>query len=191
MVTMLERASQRWWTLVVRGVLVILFGILILAVPVSSAVTALIFLFGIFALLDGFLSLGMLSRPAHGRWLWGVIGVLSIAAGIIDLVWPGFTAVALFFLIAWWAILTGIAEVVMAVAYSDRIENEWAVVLSGLLSIGFGLVLVIWPGPGMLAVLALIATYAILRGVMLIVAGVRMRKLLHATTSEPRATTFP
>jgi uncharacterized membrane protein HdeD (DUF308 family) len=190
MVTLLERATQRWWTLVVRGVLVILFGILVLAVPISSVVTALVFLFGIYALLDGFTSLGMASRPTPGRWLFGVVGVVSIAVGVIDLVWPGITAVVLFFLIAWWAILTGIAEVVAAVVYSDRIENEWAVVLSGLLSIGFGLVLVIWPGPGLLALLSLIATFAILRGIMLIVAGVRLRRFGRAI-SEPRVTTFP
>jgi uncharacterized membrane protein HdeD (DUF308 family) len=122
--------------------------------------------------------------------MFGIVGVLSILAGVLALVWPGITAVALFYLIAWWAILIGIVEVVTAIAYSDRIENEWALVLSGLLAIGFGLILVIWPGPGVVAVLALIATFAILRGIMLIVAGVRLRKLAHAT-SEPHVTTFP
>ena len=172
-----ERVAERWWSPVLRGVLAIVFGVLTVYVP-AAAVLGLVVLYGIYALADGITSFVMLSSArGRRRWFFGIAGVLSIAAGLIALFWPGITAAALFFVIAWWAILLGITELAGAVAYSDVIENEWPVVVSGLLWVGFGLLLVIWPATGVVAVLALIATAAILRGITLIVAGARLRRL--------------
>lgn len=177
MAIVIERASQRWWSLVVRGVLVILFGVLAIVIP-PVAVWGLVLLFGIYSLADGLAALAMLYRVnGRGRWLFGLMGVLSIAAGLIAFLWPGITAIALFYVIAWWAILMGLLELIGATSYSYAIENEWAVVVSGLLWIGFGVMLLIWPLAGVVAVLSLIATFAILRGIMLIVGGVRLRQL--------------
>ena len=173
----LERASSRWWTLIVRGILAIGFGILAITVP-GAALTALVFLFGFYAMADGLSSLSLLLSPrAEGGWLLGLAGVLSIAAGAFAIAWPGLTAVALFYVIATWAIVIGVAELIGAIAYSREIESEWAFVLSGLLWIAFGIIVVIWPGIGVLAVLALIATVAVLSGVLLIIVGARLKRL--------------
>jgi uncharacterized membrane protein HdeD (DUF308 family) len=181
----LERAAKRWWTLVIRGLLSIAFGILAIARP-GPAVMALVLVFGIYAIAEGIAALSMVLSPvAEGSWLIGFSGVLSIAAGIIALVWPGITAVALFYLIAIWAIAIGVLELVAAVRYSDEIEGEWTFVLSGLLWIAFGVVVVGWPRIGVVAVLALIATAAILRGLLEIVAGVRLRRFGRTLTSTP------
>jgi uncharacterized membrane protein HdeD (DUF308 family) len=179
----LERAAKRWWTLVVRGLLSIAFGILAIRLP-GAAVMTLVILFGVYAIAQGLASLSLfLSPAAEGSWVVGVSGIVSIAAGIIALVWPGITAVALFYVIAFWAIAVGAIELYAAVRYSDQIEGEWAYVLSGLLWIAFGVIVVGWPAIGAVAVLALIATTAILRGVMEIIIGVRLRKASRVLTS--------
>jgi uncharacterized membrane protein HdeD (DUF308 family) len=172
----LERATKRWWTLVVRGLLAIAFGILAIRVP-GAAVMTLVVLFGVYAIAEGLSSLSMFLSPvAEGSGWVGFSGIVSIAAGVIALIWPGITALALFYVIAFWAIILGIIELVAAVRYSSALENEWAYALSGLLWIAFGVIVIGWPRMGVVAMLALIATAAILRGVMLIVAGVRLRK---------------
>jgi uncharacterized membrane protein HdeD (DUF308 family) len=179
----LERATKRWWTLVIRGLLAIAFGILAIRVP-GAAVMTLVIIFGVYAIAEGLASLSMFLSPvAEGSGWIGFSGVLSIAAGVIALIWPGITAVALFYVIAFWAIILGIIELVAAVRYSSALENEWAYALSGLLWIAFGVIVIGWPRMGVVAMLALIATAAILRGVMLIVAGVRLRRAHQVLTS--------
>ncbi|HKQ67813.1 MAG TPA: DUF308 domain-containing protein [Polyangiaceae bacterium] len=172
----LERAAHRWWTLVIRGLLAILFGILTVTLPGATILT-LVFVYGIFAIADGLTSLSLFLRPAsEGGWLVALGGLVSIAAGIIALVWPGITALALIWLIAIAAIVVGVLEISAAVAYSKELENEWAFVLSGVLWIAFGVIELVWPGVGIVAALALIATFAIIRGVTLIVSGVRLHR---------------
>jgi uncharacterized membrane protein HdeD (DUF308 family) len=172
----LERATKRWWTLVLRGILAIAFGILAIRVP-AAAVLTLVIIFGVYAIAEGLASLSMfLSPAAEGSGWIGFSGVLSVAAGVIALIWPHITALALFYVIAFWAITLGIIELVAAVRYSSALENEWAYALSGLLWIAFGVIVIGWPRMGVVAILALIATAAILRGVMLIVAGARLRR---------------
>jgi uncharacterized membrane protein HdeD (DUF308 family) len=181
----LERATQRWWTLVVRGILAIAFGILAVAAP-PAAVMVMVFIFGIYAIADGLTALSVLLSPLtpeRGGWLLGLGGLASVAAGIVALAWPGITAIVLFVVIACWAIVLGVTEIIGAIAYSQEIENEWAIILSGLLWVAFGVIVLVWPGAGVLAVLALVATFAIIRGVMLIVAGARLRKIRTRLTS--------
>jgi len=182
---LIERATGRWWSLLLRGVLAIAFGILAIALP-GTAVMALVFVFGIFSLADGFTTFSALSQvPSRGKWLYVLEGVLSILAGLVALLWPGITAIALFYLIAWWAIFIGVIEIASAAAYGDEMTNEWPVILSGILLIVFGAILVIWPRVGAVAVLSLICTFAILRGIMLLVAGFRLRRVHSAITREP------
>jgi len=181
----LERVTQRWWTLVVRGILAIAFGILTVAEP-PAAVMAMVIIFGIYAIADGLTALSVLLSPVtpeRGGWLLGLGGLVSVAAGILALAWPGITAIALFLVIAWWAIVLGAMEIIGAIAYSNEIENEWAVILSGLLWIGFGVIMLVWPRAGVLAMLAIIATFAIIRGVTLVVAGARLRRLRNRLTT--------
>jgi uncharacterized membrane protein HdeD (DUF308 family) len=182
----LQSAARNWWTLVVRGLLAIAFGILTITVP-KAAVLSLVVVFGVYAIVEGVVELGMLRNPAAERkWVFGLAGLLSIAAGIIAFIWPGITAVALFYLIAWWAIALGIVEIVSAITYSDALENEWAYVISGLLWVGFGIILIVWPNLGVVTVLALIATAALLRGILLMVAGFRMRTFYRRVTTPLR-----
>jgi len=104
-----------------------------------------------------------------------VEGVLGVVAGIVALGWPGITALVLLYIIAFWATFTGIAEIIAAVALRREIEGEWALILGGVLSVIFGLILVFLPGVGLLSLVWLVAIYAIVFGIALIALAFRVR----------------
>jgi uncharacterized membrane protein HdeD (DUF308 family) len=169
--------ARNWWAVALRGLFAVLFGIAAFAWP-ELTLLSLVWLFGIYAVLDGIFSIvsAITNRQENDRW-WLVLleGIIGIAAGVVAFVWPGITAIALVYLIAAWAILTGIFEIVAAIRLRKEIEGEWLLALSGILSLIFGVALMIWPGAGALALVWVIAAYAIVFGVVLIILGFRMR----------------
>lgn len=174
---MLKTLARNWWLLALRGGLAILFGVLALFFP-GIALTTLVFLFGAYALVDGGVSLyaAVRSRSRNRRW-WVLLleGVAGIVAGILTFIWPGITALVLLYLIAFWAMVTGVLEIAAAFELRQEINNEWLLGLSGVLSILFGILLVIAPGSGALAVTWLIGIYAIMFGIVLISLSWRLR----------------
>lgn len=106
-------------------------------------------------------------------------GLLGIAVGIIAFAWPGITALALLYLIAFWAIFTGVLEVIAAFRLRHEVEGEWLLAISGVLSVLFGLALIVRPATGALAVIWLIGAYSIAYGVLMIALGFRMRSWSH------------
>lgn len=174
---MLEQLVRNWWALVLRGVLAILFGILAFIWPGITA-TVLVYLFGAYVLLDGIFAVIGAFRQAGERAGWWVLlleGLAGIGVGILAFIWPGVTATVLVFFIAAWAILTGIFEILAAIRLRREIEGEWLMVLAGLLSVLFGILIFIWPAAGIQAVIWLIGGYAILFGLLLIFLGLRLR----------------
>ncbi|MBZ0299665.1 MAG: HdeD family acid-resistance protein, partial [Anaerolineae bacterium] len=140
----------------------------------------LVVLFGGYALVDGFILsiLAFKNRKNDSNWwLMLLTGLVSIAAGIVTFIWPGITTVSLFYVIVAWAIFTGISEVIYAIQFRKEIEGEWLLVLDGILSVGFGMLLIAQPIPGALAVLWMIGVYAVAYGVMLVVLAFRLRNL--------------
>jgi uncharacterized membrane protein HdeD (DUF308 family) len=173
----LRRLADYWWTLVVRGVLAILFGIVAWIWP-GLTVTVLAVLFGAWLFADGIL--GIVSSFVNRNrvdsvWPFVIGGLVNIIAGIVVLLWPGLSAMALMYFIAAWAILTGIFAIVAAIQLRKRIENEWAIGLTGLLSIVFGVLTMIFPGTGAVTLVWVIGIYAIVFGIGLIAAGFRLR----------------
>jgi uncharacterized membrane protein HdeD (DUF308 family) len=135
-------------------------------------------LFGAYALVDGvFAIVGVFGGTRMGtpRWLLFLEGVVSILAGLIAFFLPGLTAIALLYLIAAWAIITGIAEVATAFRLRQEIQGEWALILGGVLSVLFGLILAVLPAVGILSLIWLIGAYAVAFGVLLVIAGFRAR----------------
>lgn len=158
-----------WWALALRGLIAILFGILALALP-GVTLSLLVILFGAYVLIEGLLtiaaSLGAHKKMAH----WGILlleGFVCVVIGIIIFVWPVITAVVLLFLIAIWAIVTGILEIIAAVQIRESASDEWLLIIGGILSFIFGIILLACPALGLLAVIWIIGIYAIIFGVLL------------------------
>jgi len=136
---MVSNLAENWWALVLRGIAGVLFGIVALVWP-PGAVTALVLLFGAYALVDGIFNLIAAFRaPREGkRWGWlAFSGVIGVATGLIAFFFPSITALALVLLVAAWSLVTGVAEIVVAVRLRREIEHEWLLGLSGLLSVAF------------------------------------------------------
>ncbi len=153
-----------------RGLAAIAFGIIALVWP-SSTLLALVLVFGIFAIIGGIamVAAALQNREEHG---WGVFlfeGILWILVGVVALVWPGITALAFLYLIAAWAIITGILELIAPLTYPMSFGRGLLMVLAGLVSIAFGILIAAQPASGLLAVVWLIGLYAIVFGVINIV----------------------
>lgn len=169
---LLEHASRNWWMLLLRGIIAIVFGLCAFLWP-GLTLAVLILLWGAFALVDGVIAV---IEGGRVRW-WSILffGVLAIAAGLFALLQPGITALALLFVIAIWAIARGILEIVAAIRLRKELTNEWLLVLSGLLSIGLGVLFVMFPGAGILSLLWLLGAYALVAGILMIVLSFRLR----------------
>lgn len=168
---------RHWWALVLRGILAVLFGILVIVWP-GLALTSLIYLVGAYMFVDGIFAIaGSLTQREHYQpwWLTLIEGIIGVIAGIIAFVYPGLTAFTLLYIIGFWAILTGVFEIAAAIRLRQVVRDEWLLLLSGVLSILFGLFVFFFPGAGALAILSIIAAYAIIFGVMLVILGFRLR----------------
>ncbi|MBP2475838.1 uncharacterized membrane protein HdeD (DUF308 family) [Crossiella equi] len=175
-----ELLLRRWWLVVVRGVAAILFGVLGLVWP-GLTLLALVFLFAFYTLLDGVVAVAgaVAHREAAGadRWLVGLLGAAGVVTGLVALMWPDITALVLLFLIAAWAVVTGVLEIVSGWQLRKVITGELLLFVSGALSVVLGLLLFAFPGQGALALVVTIAAFAILWGIVLVMLGVRLRKL--------------
>ena len=173
---MLELLTGRWWWLLVRGIVAILFGLAAFFLP-GVTLLALIYLFGVFAIVDG-VTLIVFGRRAGMKWYWSALaGLVSIAAGVVAIAWPGLSAVALLWVIAFWAILNGLFQILTAIEIRKEVEGEWVLFLAGILAVAFGVILLFRPGAGALAVLWLIGTFAILLGILMIVLSFKLKGL--------------
>jgi uncharacterized membrane protein HdeD (DUF308 family) len=170
---------RHWWALAVRGLAAVIFGILALVLP-GITLALLVLLFGAFALVNGILAIVAALRTG-GDYVWGLLleGVVGILAGLLALTWPGLTALVLLYIIAAWAILSGVLEVVSATRLRRVIDNEWAWIAGGALSILFGIVVLVAPGAGALALVWLIGAYAIIFGFTLFALAWRVREFSH------------
>ena len=172
---MITTLAQNWWTLIVRGVAAIIFGILAYIWP-DITFTVLVLFFGAYALWDGvFAVIGAFRTQGERRWALILAGLVGIAAGLITFFWPGAATLAILTIIAAWAIVTGVFEIIGAIRLRKEIEGEWLLLLSGSLSVLFGIALVIWPVAGLVAVTWMIGAYAIIFGILLIALGFRLR----------------
>jgi uncharacterized membrane protein HdeD (DUF308 family) len=179
--------SRNWWVLALRGLAAIVFGVLAFLWP-SITLFVLVLLFGAYMFVDGIFAIVAAVRAA-GRearwWLLLIEGVLGVLAGLVAAFWPGLTALALLYFIAAWAIVSGILEVIGAIRLRQEIEGEWALGLSGALSVLFGILLVVIPAPaGLLSLVWLIGAYALVFGVLLLVLAFRLRSAPGMRTSQ-------
>ena len=176
---LLEDLSDNWWVILLRGIVGVIFGLVAFVSP-GATLLALVFVWGAYALVDGAFALYMTylaARQERRWWPYLLEGLAGIGAGALAFVVPGITALALLYLIAAWAIVTGIVEIVAAVDLRKQIQNEWLLGLAGALSIIFGIVVAVMPDAGALAVVWTVGAYALLFGITLVVLAFRVRSL--------------
>ncbi|CAL9466682.1 hypothetical protein SUDANB121_02762 [Nocardiopsis dassonvillei] len=178
--------SRNWWMVVLRGVAAVLFGLIALIWPGLTTV-ALALVFGVYALVDAAVLGYAASRAARGtRTPLVVQAVLSAIMGLIALIWPVAAVIALVFVIGVWAVITGVSEIVTAVRLRSQISSEWLLIFAGALSVVFGLLLWFWPLAGAQAIVFVVGVYALIFGVVMIVAGVRLRGAADALVDSDR-----
>lgn len=181
MVTVLAR---NWWALALRGLFAIVFGLIALLMP-GVTLIALIYLFGAYSLVDGIFGVAAAVRAAeaHNRWGWLLVeGLAGIVTGLIAFIVPGITAIVLLYLIAAWALVTGVLELLAAFRLRGLLANEWMLLLGGAASVIFGVLLIVRPGAGALALLWLIGVYALLFGILILMLAFRLRG--HAAAAK-------
>lgn len=173
-----EQIGRHWGWVALRGVVAILFGLMAMFMP-AITLSALVLVWGAFALADGVLALiaGIRIRD-QGKPLWAliIVGLLGVAAGIVTFLWPGLTALILLYIIAFWALAAGVFQIVAAIRFRKQIRNEWFLGLSGLVSVLFGGMLVMQPGAGALALVWVIGIYAVFFGILLLVFSFRLKQ---------------
>jgi uncharacterized membrane protein HdeD (DUF308 family) len=179
--TMVHALAKNWWLLLLRGIAAIIFGVLAFVWPGLTLLTLILF-YGAFALVDGVLAIiaAITGGAPAPRWWLAIVGLLGIAAGLLTFLMPGLSALVLLLFIAGWAIATGVLQIVGAVRLRKEIDNEWLLILTGVISVLFGIGMMLAPGAGALALVWVIGTYAVISGVLLVALAFRLKKHSHS-----------
>jgi uncharacterized membrane protein HdeD (DUF308 family) len=186
---MVELLARRWWALALRGLLAVLFGILTFIIP-GLTLFYLVLLFGAYAILEGVFNIISALRAPRQHWPLLLEGIVGIIAGFLAFGWPGITALILLYVIGFWAIFTGILEIAAGIRLRKHIDNEWLLILMGVVSVGFGVVLLVFPGTGALAIVLWIGAYALVFGIALMALAFRLRPLARGV-GAPTVSTRP
>ena len=179
--TMVHALAKNWWLLLLRGIAAIIFGVLAFAWPGLTLLTLILF-YGAFALVDGVLAIiaAITGGAPAPRWWLAIVGLLGIAAGLLTFLMPGLSALVLLFFIAGWAIATGVLQIIGAIQLRKEIDNEWLLILGGVISVLFGVGMMLAPGAGALALVWVIGTYAVIMGVVFVALALRLKKHTHS-----------
>jgi uncharacterized membrane protein HdeD (DUF308 family) len=177
--------AENWWAIALRGALAIAFGLIGLLLP-EVTLLALVLLFAAYMLLDGILAIiaGVRAARQHDRWGWLIVeGVVDLVAGVIAVIWPVITIVAFVFLLGAWAIVSGV--LLFGASFRLHIAHgRWLMALAGAISVIWGVLAIIWPITGALALTWLLAAYALFFGIVLLFLAFRLRSRRHALPSD-------
>lgn len=177
---------QAWWTLLIRGIFAVLFGIVATTWP-GLTLAMLIIFFGAFVLIHGVMTVigSIMARREVDDW-WVVLleGIVGIIIGVITLAWPGLTGLILAYFIAAWALVTGILKILGAIRLRKEIQGEWLFIIAGIISVIFGILVFARPLAGALAITWIIGVYAILLGMLAMVLSFQVRGWQKKGASE-------
>jgi uncharacterized membrane protein HdeD (DUF308 family) len=168
---------RNWWSLVLRGIVAILLGVITFVWP-GITLAGLVILFGAYALVDGIMSIvGAIraSRVDEPRGFLVLEGIVGIGAAVATMLWPAITALALVYIVAAWAIVTGGLEIAAAIELRRHIRGEWLLALGGIASVVFGVLVMMAPLAGALVIALWIGAYAFVFGALMIALGFRLR----------------
>ena len=169
--------ARNWWMFLLRGILALVFGLVALFFP-AAAFLSLVLIFGAFAFVDGVFAIisAFTSDAKSENWWWLILeGAIGILIGVLTVIQPAAMGEAWLILIAVWAIITGIFEIITAIRIRKQIEGEFWMILSGLISVAFGVLVFVNPISGALAIGVIIGIYAIIFGAMLVALSLRLR----------------
>lgn len=172
-----SRLARHWWVMALRGACAFLFGIIAVIRP-FEALDVLVIFYGAYMLVDGLFALSaVIVSGFHVAHFWALLieGLCGVGIGVITFLWPQITLVVLVYLIGFWALLTGILEIVAAFRLRQHVAGEIWLALSGVISVLFGFVILLAPGIGAVVVATLIGFYAILFGGTLLALAFRLR----------------
>jgi uncharacterized membrane protein HdeD (DUF308 family) len=173
-----------WWIILLRGSIAILFGIAVIALPGLALLVAAAFI-AAYLLIDGIIAVAVAiqERNVASRW-WILLieGIIGIIVGILAFIWPGRTLLVVIYLIAIWAILTGIAELASAFMMGRSLAQEWMLAIGGIISIILGVLFFVDPINALYTILLIVGIYAIIFGVLLIIRAIRFRSTTPAAT---------
>ena len=178
----LSVVRDNWWVVLVRGIVAILFGLMAIFSPASTAI-ALVLVFGAFALVDGVMALylGFKRKGFDGSWwTWVLDGLASIAIGLMAFFWTGATLLVMVLWIAAWAIVVGIMRIIGAIRLRKEIEGEWALILSGALMVIWGMALVFFPPAGAISLAWTMGIFSLIVGVMMVILSFRIKNITAA-----------
>ena len=165
---MLEKIQKKWWLILLRGILAVIFGILALASPEIILIT-LLFYFGFVALFSGiFLLIEGIAVKDGDRGIHIAEGVISLLFGILCLANPEFVSTFAMYFIAFWAIIGGIIQIVYAVKLRKEIANEWMAIFNGVITLIFGILIFTNVFAGMLTLVMIFGIFALISGFLLI-----------------------
>jgi uncharacterized membrane protein HdeD (DUF308 family) len=177
-----EIATGLWWAIALRALAAILLGIIAITMP-GPTLAAIVIVFGIYAIIDGVLAITAAFRGFRKKERWGAMllqGLVGVVAGAIAIFWPGIGALALTYLVAAWALVTGAFEIAAAIRLRKAIKGEWLLVIAGLLSIVFAVLVALFPGAGALTLVWWLGAYAFAYGVISLVLAFRVRTWTQA-----------
>jgi uncharacterized membrane protein HdeD (DUF308 family) len=176
--TLLASLANNWWVLLLRGLAALIFGVLAFTLP-GATLIAVALVWGVYAAADGLLSLwaAISGKGAMApRWWLFIVGIVGVLAGVVTFAWPVKTAFILLLFIGAWAVVTGVMQIVGAIRLRREIEGEWLLILSGALSVVFGLLMFARPAAGALATVWIIGGFAILLGLTYVALAFRLRR---------------
>ena len=177
----ITQLTSNWWALALRGALSILVGILALTRP-GATLAAIVILLGAYMFVDGVFAImaSLRGMRTGDRWGWMLVeGLIGIVAGLIVLRTPATGAIVLLWLVAFWAITHGIAEIAAGIKLRKIIEGEWLLILAGVLSLGLGLYILMRPGVGLLLLATWVGVYALFAGIVMLMLALKVRKWTH------------
>jgi uncharacterized membrane protein HdeD (DUF308 family) len=178
--------ALNWWAMALRGIVAVLFGLIAFLIP-TATLYALTILFGVYALIDGIVNLAAAVHSARqGEHWWALLfeGIAGLAAAVVTMLWPLLTLVVLIYIVASWAVITGILEILAAIRLRRFIRGEWLLVLTGVASVVFGFLLFAAPGPGAIVIAWWIGAYVFVFGLLMLGLAFRLRRWSGGLTPQ-------
>ena len=184
--TMSVILAKNWWSLVIRGLVAISLGLITVVWP-GISLGRLVLVFFVYVLIDGLLGVAGAARAAEEHERWGPLlieGLAGIATAIVTIAWPTITALSLVYVIAAWALVTGVLEIAAGLRLREYIPGEWLLVLSGVASLILGMLMIAIPLAGSLAIAFWVGAYAFVFGALLVGLGFRLRSWVKTPALE-------